>query len=293
MDILVLNPFGQTEPNARENLERVARDEVNLTIENISEVFPLDYNTYRYNNLKCANGAVEHVVAAEEEGYDGVVLSCQAEPGIHDMRSVVDIPVVGTMEASCQLATSMGRRFSVVVTDRIAAEYERDVIESHGYDDRLASFRWIGIHACDLYPKKTDPKVVQERSIDRAQKAITDDHAEVLISGCTVISAILTSTAGDLLEREIEVPIVDAMDAGLKVCEMMVDLQQKAGYKAVSRIGRYRRPPKQEFDQLRQWMRSHNSPEQHYIEQRDLEYDSLAGSFVTDEEPEEVLSDQD
>jgi len=108
MDILVLNPFGQTEPNAAENLEPLARDDVDITIENLSEVFPLDYNTYRYNNLKCANAAVEHIIDAEERGFDGVVLSCQAEPGIHDARSVVDIPVVGTMEASCQVATRWG-----------------------------------------------------------------------------------------------------------------------------------------------------------------------------------------
>lgn len=287
MDVLVLNPFGQTEPNAGANLETVARDDVNVTIENLSEVFPLEYNTYRYNNLKCANAAVEHIVSAEDD-YDGVVLSCQAEPGIHEARSVVEIPVVGTMDASCQIANTMGKRFSLIAPDRVAVEYETEVIRSYGHENRLASARSIDITACDLYPEKTPPEVLQERTVEEARKCVNEDYAEVLVSGCTILSAVLTDTAGDLLEKEVEVPIIDSMFAGLKVCEMMVDLQQKAGYPAVSRVGDYRRQPKQEFDQLRQWMRTHDSPEHHYIEAEDPGYDEFYSTFVkgTTGEPE-------
>lgn len=282
MEILVLNPFGQTEPNASGNIEKVTRDDTNVTIENLSEVFPVNYNTYRYNILKCANGAVEHIINAEEEGYDGVVLSCQAEPGIHEARSVVDIPVIGTMEASCQIANTMGKRFSLIAPDRVAGEFETEIIRSHGYENRLASYRSIGVTACNLYPEETPPEELQERTIEQARKSINEDHAEVLISGCTILSAVLTDTAQDLLEQEVEVPIIDSMYAGLKVCEMMVDLQQKAGYPAVSRIGDYRRQPKQEFDQLRQWMRTHDSPEQHYIKEKEHDYEDSAPTFVED-----------
>jgi len=174
----------------------------------------------------------------------------------------------------------MGKRFSVIVTDREAAEYERDVVESHGYDSNLASFQWIGIHACDLYPEKTPPEELQRRTVEQARKCIEEDHAEVLTTGCTILGAVLTDTAQDLLSAEVEVPIIDPMHAGLKACEMRVDLRQKGGYPAVSRVGRYRRQPHDEFEQLRQWLRTHDSPEQHYIEERDLKNDEPVSSFV-------------
>lgn len=294
MDLLVLNPFGQTEPNAGANLKRVARDDVDLTIENLSEVFPLEYNTYRYNNLKCANAAVEHIVSAEDD-YDGVVLSCQAEPGIHEARSVVDIPVIGTMDASCQIANTMGKRFSLIAPDRTAVEYETEVIRSYGHENRLASARSIDVTACNLYPEKTPPEVLEERTVEEARKCVAEDHAEVLISGCTILSAVLTDTAEDLFEQ-VEVPIVDSMYAGLKVCEMMVDLQQKAGYPAVSRVGDYRKQPEQEFEQLRQWMHSHDSPEQHYIEEAEPGYEDTFHTFVegaTEDAEQAVRGDGD
>lgn len=283
MDILVVNAFGASEPSAEKNLSAVSRDDTNFTIETIADVFPLDYNTYRYNLLKCANATVERIIKAEKEGFDGAIISCNSEPGLHDARSVVDIPVVGTMESACQIAGMMGEQFSIVQTDRIASEYVAGVVDEHGFGDNFASIRWIGIPACDLYPEKTDTSIIHERTVDIARKCIQEDRAEVIIPGCTILGAILTDTASELLEAEIDVPVIDPMHAGLKMCETMVDLQQRAGYPSVSRVGKYRQQPQQEFEELRQWSRANPSPEHHYIEPEELEYDEAYHTFVNPE----------
>jgi len=266
MKILVLNPFGGTEPNADENLIKVSREDTQIVVENISEVFPLDYNTFRYNLLKCADGAVERIVKAEKEGYDGVVLSCQCEPGLFDARSVVDIPVVGTLEASIHIASVIGKRFSLIAPDRVAGEFEVSLIKEHGLSEKLASMRDIGVTATNLYPEETPPEVLQKRTIKQAKKCIEEDHAEVLTVGCTILGAILTKTASDKLAQEVEVPVIDPMIAGLKQAEMMVDLHQLAGYPIVSRVGYLRAQPEQEYKELRDWLINHKSPIQKYNE---------------------------
>ena len=53
MRILILSPFGATETGAIENLQKVARSDVELEVDNLNPVFPLTYNTWHYNILKC------------------------------------------------------------------------------------------------------------------------------------------------------------------------------------------------------------------------------------------------
>jgi allantoin racemase len=264
MKILVLSPFGGTEPYGVENLLKVARDDVELKGENIAEVFPLNYNTFRYNILKCADGAVERIITAEKEGYDAVVLSCQCEPGLLDAKAVVDIPVVGTLEASCHLASMMGKKFSLIAPDRVAGEFEVSLIREHGFIENLASMRWIDIVANKLYPEENPPEELRNRTIEVARKCIEEDGARALTVGCTILGAILTGTARDILEEQVEVPIIDPMVAGLKLAEMMVDLRQKANYPATSRIGYFKKQPAEEYEKLREWLKEHKSPIQYY-----------------------------
>ena len=97
MKILILSPFGAMEPHVEENLRQLARSDVSLSFECLKDVFPLPYNTYRYNTMKCIDGFVERVIRAEQEGYLAVVSSYNYDPGVYEARSVVDIPVVANL----------------------------------------------------------------------------------------------------------------------------------------------------------------------------------------------------
>lgn len=263
MKILVLNPFGATEPFARENLQKVARPDVEIDVVNISDVFPLNYNTYLYNMIKCANAAVERIIKAENEGYDAVVLSCNGEPGLHEARAVVDIPVVGSLEASIHLACMMGKKFSIIAPDDGICRDEDELARRHGVGTKLASLRWIGLTADKLYPEITPTRELEKRVAEVSKKCIEEDGAEVIIPGCTILGAILTKLSKSLTE-ETPVPIIDPMIAALKMAEMMVDLQKIAGYPPVSRIGLYKKQPAEEYLMLRRWLAEHKSPEQAY-----------------------------
>lgn len=262
MKLLVLNPFGATEPYAEENLKAVKRDDVEFIVENISKVFPLNYNTFRYNLLKCANGAVERIIKAEREGYDGVLISCQAEPGLYDARAVVDIPVTGSLEASLYLACTMGRKFSIIATDQVMVNISESLVLQYGLLSRSASIRPIHITANRLYSEFTSPEELQKRTVDVGRKCI-DDGAEVLIPGCTILGAILNKKAG-VMSNDMDVPVIDPMVAGFKQLEMMVDLQKRACYPAVSRIGFWHKQPENEYEELRKWLRKNKSPEEYY-----------------------------
>ena len=265
MRILVLSPFGKTEPFGRENLEKVARSDTEFDFECLESVFPLNYNTYIYNTLKCINAAVERIIKAEQQSYDAAVLSCMLDPGLLEARSIVDIPVTATFESAAHVACMMGKRFSVVSTDPMTVGgIDMRLVDLYGVRSKVASLRWIGITACDLYPEITPTEEIARRVVEVSKKCVEEDQAEVIIPGCTIIGSIFTKVFKKDPIDVIGAPVIDPMIVAFKQAEMMVDLCKLAGYPAVSRAGLWRKPPIDETKRLRKFMKENLSPEQAY-----------------------------
>ena len=53
---------------------------------------------------------VAQIVQLAEDGVDGVFVACSGDPGVDEARTLVDIPVVGPMEATFGLVCGYGRR---------------------------------------------------------------------------------------------------------------------------------------------------------------------------------------
>ena len=98
MRILVINPFGGTEFRGHDNLERIKRPDTEFTMVNIAENYPLRNNQWLYFKHACTGPTLEKVMSAEREGYDGVFISCQLDIGLYEARTLVDIPVTGTLK---------------------------------------------------------------------------------------------------------------------------------------------------------------------------------------------------
>ena len=57
---------------------------------------------------------IENGLKAEREGYDAFLIGNIFEPGLHALRELLNIPVLGLCEASVHLACLMGAKFSVI-----------------------------------------------------------------------------------------------------------------------------------------------------------------------------------
>jgi len=265
MKILVLAPFGKTEPFGREHLEKVARPDTEFDYECLEDAYPLSHNCSFYLMLKSANAAVERVIKAEKQGYDAVVLSCIVDPGLYESRTMVDIPVTGAFESAAHLACIMGKRFSVITTDALAVgDTDPRLIDVYGLRAKVASVRWLGIDVPELYPEVTPPETVANRLVEVGKQCVEEDQAEVIVPGCTIIGSIFTEIIKKDPMEVIGAPVVDPMIAAFKQAEMMVDLCKLAGWRAVSRTGIWRKPRMDDIKQLRKFMKENPSPEQYY-----------------------------
>jgi allantoin racemase len=245
MKILVLNPFAG-EMKELERCSNVARPNTEIVFENIADVYPLNYVTYIYYRHKCAEAVVQRVVLAQEEGFDGVFISCCYDPGLWEARELVDIPVTAAFEAGAHYTNAIAQRYSVIATEPKTVHCYRELAQLYGTADKLASVRHIDLSAALSYPEQTPPEEIGRRTVEVARRCVADDGAEAILMGCTLQSCPLTTAGiGDAMGA----PIIDPVLVGMKVIEFMVEARA-AGLPTLSRFGTWQKPPRDEVTRL-------------------------------------------
>ena len=162
--------------------------------------------------------------------FDAVVVACFYDPGVRELREVLDVPVVGVGEASMLLASLLGHRFSVVVGRRKSIPKMSDNALLYGFDRRIASWRSIDFTVQRIHD---DPEGAYEAIAREAEAAVRDDRAEAIVLGCAAMENV-----AQRLTRRIGVPIVDPVVAGFKVAEMLGSLRERTGL-TISKIYDY------------------------------------------------------
>lgn len=164
-----------------------------------------------------------HVLCAEQEGMDAVVIDCMSDPGLFAARELVSIPVVGPAQASMSLAATLADRFSVI------GILERDRSMVHNlwrlYDlgDRGASVRVVDIPVLSLHD---DEEELIEAMIAQAALAISEDHAHAIVFGCTGMGGLAEPVQQGLEERGFTgIPVIDPTGVALKGAECLVALR--------------------------------------------------------------------
>jgi len=183
--------------------------------------------TRTYNSVAVAQRAYE----AEKKGYDGFIIGCASDLGMKEARSIVNIPVVGSTEATALLACTLGNKFSAICTDPTACARTENLIRSYGLGDRLASVRCPP----DLTSHKTFAMMAegpqqQQKVLDMLTaamaKAVQEDGAEALYVSCLPTSAMV---AMHQVYEVDGVPVVNMFAAGLKMAENLAAFKKAFG----------------------------------------------------------------
>ncbi|GAA0381958.1 aspartate/glutamate racemase family protein [Microbispora corallina] len=160
--------------------------------------------------------AVMDLVLTFDEPYDAVVLAGFGEHGREGVQEIVDVPVLDIAESSAHVAQMIGRSYSVVTTLRRSVAAIEDRLRLAGLADRCASVRACGLSTLDV---DRDPAAATEAVVAEAERAVRDDHAEVICLGCggmAGLDAAITARLG--------VPVVDGVAAGVRLAEAVVGL---------------------------------------------------------------------
>ena len=209
--------------------------------------------TCTYFHLLWTPGIVEKAIEAEKEGYDAAVIGCFFDPGLHQAREVVDIPIIGVAESSMLVACLMGRNFGIVTLTepKLHPGFEA-AIKILGLQDRAVPnpVRGISMSMAELYGEgMRNPRLIADAVLEKARELVADG-AEVIVVGNTAISPPCT-VSGLTKVEEADAPILDCVAVGIKAAEMIVDMKNKLGLPSVSRAGIYALADRTTVDKVR------------------------------------------
>lgn len=242
----VLEDLPAYEDAIRKHVKKVVRPDTEVTIRGqMQGTYPTNYpgNDLIYSSLFMLHGMqwVMRALHAEKAGYDVFAMSTIPNPLLREIRTLVDIPVVGYGEASCHLACMLGRRFGVLCfIDKMSALLEEQ-IGTYGLSGRCVGVKPLTFPFQEVLEGYSNPGPVIDKFRADARRMIAAG-ADVIIPGEMPTSALL---AREGVTRVDDVPLVDGIAATLNMAEMMVDLKQKAGV-SHSRNGWFNAAPARE-----------------------------------------------
>jgi allantoin racemase len=248
MKINFINPFGTPVYNEliRETLIPYARPDTELVVTHTSDC-PENIDYY-YNKHLVELVVFEQVMRAEAEGCDAVIVGCCYDPGVRVARELVDIPVIGPLEASMQMAAYYGHDYVVITDHHKAVPYLRDLVKLYG-GTQCRDVSCINWWVTDMI---RDTAGVARDAQAAVRKVLESSGAEAAILACTIISA---STEKWLRDNRAprDLTILNPNTMALKMAESLGDLKRQGLYN-ISRSGYYQKPQQrnaQEFASVR------------------------------------------
>jgi len=160
-------------------------------------------------DLKCA-------MAAEEAGYQAVIIPCGGDPGIAPLREVLTIPVVPPGSAAKHVCSILGPRFSIVTTEKGPVKRT----EAHERDGllKLVSIHPVGLTVPEVREK---PQEAYEAMVREGRRAVEEYGASSITFGCMSMGFLMVD---DRLTEDIGVPAVNPVKVAVKTAETLIDL---------------------------------------------------------------------
>ena len=192
----------------------------------------------RYDVALAVPGILDKVRAAEAMGCDGVMIDCYMDSGVSAAKELVDIPVVGPVEASVSIMLPICERFSVIAVAPTEIPHQRDVFRTLGVEHRLASIRSIDTGVRGIMALAPDEQ--EQLLFGMMRTMVEQDGAQGIVFGCTGV----LNLARTLMDRSVEtfgyvVPVIEPSIAALKLLEGLVALGLTPSKRS------FPRPPKQ------------------------------------------------
>lgn len=215
MKILFINP--NTSESFTEKIQRVLQQYASSTSE-VKAVNPRSGPRSIecvYDELLSAPGTLETLLTHLDD-YDAFVIACYSDhPAIYAGREITDKPLLGIAEASMYMACLLGRRFSVVTTNRQWEPLLWDAVHHYGLSERCASIRAVDMPVLAL--ESSDDEQVFQAILQAARKAVAEDGAEVICLGCAGMAGL-----DKRLQEVLGIPVVDGVVSALKLAEGLV-----------------------------------------------------------------------
>ncbi len=158
-----------------------------------------------FDEALAAPYVVGRAIEAEQDRVDAVMIDCMGDPGLEAAREAVSIPVLGPGETSLHLAAMLGHKFSfVTVLERIRPMIERRA-KIYGVASKMTPVRVIHVPVLNI--EDNHEELVKKLTVESIE-AITKDHADVIVLGCTGFVGVAEELAERLRKSGHPAPVI-------------------------------------------------------------------------------------
>ena len=234
-----------------QHIRRVLRPDTEVVLHGLAPgTYPANYpgDDIGYASLFTLHSLQFPVQAinAERAGFDAFAMCTLHDPMLREVRSIVDIPVVGAGEVCFNLAGMLGRRFGMLLfIDQMAPRY-LEQIRDYGLAERCIGVVPVGFRFRDVLAGFANPGPLIDK-FTAAARSLIAAGADVIIPGEIPLNVLL---AWEGVQRVDDVPLIDSLALTLKMTETVVDLAQTTGFAPSRRGWLHARPPRERVEQV-------------------------------------------
>jgi len=153
---------------------------------------------------------------AQKEGFAGVFINCFGDPGVRAAREVVDIPVFGGFEPVMQLALGAADKIGIITVIPHPVTMIAANVAKARLNNRVVCVRNIDVPVLEL----GDHQKVITALVEEAVKAITVDHAQAIVLGCTGFVDVAEAVQARLREQGYDTVVLEAARSAMMLLEM-------------------------------------------------------------------------
>ena len=209
---------------------------------------PPDHAFHTLSEFRCAVQVIRNAVRAEKEGYDAFVLGHFQEPGLIELRSAVDIPVISLGEANMLAALGLGHRFGLVTVDPIFLPWHDRQVRAAGLAERCAGIKALQMNVAGFMKAFTDKRAYADvrAQFVKQVKPLVEQGAEVIIPAGGLPMMLFANERPFLIDGA---PVLPGIAVVAKAAEMALALRNIAQL-SISRRATYAKAPQASIDEL-------------------------------------------
>lgn len=193
--------------------------------------------THAITEFRIARNLIRNAVEAERQDYAAMAITHFQDAGLMEVKSVVDMPVLGLGETTLFHACTLGRKLGLVTINPVFIPWHEDQVIRYGLQQRVVGVRAVNASVKDFIDAFADKAAYESLypKWEQECRALLDAGADVIVPA----GGLPMMLFGGKFEGA---PVVNGITVIAKCAEMAVKLR-KLGVGHVSRRSNFVKPP--------------------------------------------------
>ncbi|MEN9775309.1 MAG: hypothetical protein RL322_2379 [Pseudomonadota bacterium] len=223
-----------------ERIRKVVRPDTEVVLHGqIPGTYPSDYpgTDIRYRSLYWLHGLqwIAAALEAQRQGFDAMVLASVPSPMIGEIRTLVDLPVVGYGETAFHLSGLYGRRVGMLFFNVTRADFWPEQLRQWGVTERFAGILPAGVsfdQVCEALARREARAAVIDAVRVQGERLAREHGADVIVPGEMPLNLLLAEEGVSQIGGA---TVIDGIATCFKMAETLSDLRAISGMKPSER----------------------------------------------------------